>query len=166
MPLGLSKAPTLKKTLSQLTLVDGSWNHRYLLEMLPNHISNLIMVIPPHSSSLGRMNLMRWVEMAYGSFNVSSAHASSLAPAMGNNNRLFLLLWAWPEPERTKAFLWKMSHNALPSNALHFAKGIAQDALCPVCIGQVESTIHILLDCPFSMGLWNSIFSKLHHRDD
>lgn len=109
---------------------------------------------------------MRWVEMAYGSFNVSSAHASSLAPAMGNNNRLFLLLWAWPEPERTKAFLWKMSHNALPSNALHFAKGIAQDALCPVCIGQVESTIHILLDCPFSMGLWNSIFSKLHHRDD
>lgn len=57
---------------------------------------------------------------------------------------------------KLKSFLWRIKSVALPVGSAFLAKGIQADLRCKRC-GEVETTIHILLTCPFSASVWDLI---------
>jgi len=66
---------------------------------------------------------------------------------------LWKTLWALKIHLVLKLFVWKLCYNLLPTKAKLFSKKIIQDLVCPLCLDVVETSCHILWNCP-SMVVW------------
>jgi len=66
---------------------------------------------------------------------------------------LWKTLWALKILAVLKLFVWKLCHNLLPTKAKLFSKKIIQDLVCLLCLDVVETSCHILWNCP-SMVVW------------
>lgn len=53
-----------------------------------------------------------------------------------------------------KQFLCKACHDLLPTRLNLFKKHIIECNLCPVCVREVETTIHAVWCCPASSDVW------------
>ncbi|XLS43729.1 hypothetical protein HN51_000594 [Arachis hypogaea] len=48
--------------------------------------------------------------------------------------------------EKVKFLLWLALHQALPTNSLRHARGLATSALCPICNLHEDTVLHCLRD--------------------
>ncbi|CAL8095625.1 unnamed protein product [Prunus armeniaca] len=63
-------------------------------------------------------------------------------------------IWKAEVPPKIKNFLWRATHDRLPTAmALHKRK-IARTLLCPICQAHEESIKHLLLFCPWVELIW------------
>lgn len=68
------------------------------------------------------------------------------------------LVWKLPTPPpRINAFLWRIAHNRLMTNATRFERGVSGTAHCLRCHQQDESIMHVLRDCDGAIELWEKI---------
>ena len=57
-------------------------------------------------------------------------------------------LWRLPIPNAAKNFLWRASHEILPTKESLYKRKVVGDPLCPICSLEEENCFHILWDCP------------------
>lgn len=65
-------------------------------------------------------------------------------------------LWAAPTPCRIKHFLWKSYHNIVPVKEVLFRRKFVGDPICPVCLEEPESLVHLFTQCRFAQSVWKS----------
>ncbi|KAL4328714.1 hypothetical protein AHAS_Ahas13G0227700 [Arachis hypogaea] len=65
-------------------------------------------------------------------------------------------IWKWRGPERTKVFLWQVTHDRI-FTAKRRARLMGTPPYCHRCPNQEESTLHVLRDCPCAALVWNKL---------
>lgn len=79
---------------------------------------------------------------------------------MENNDPIFYSIWKWDGPNRYRAFLWKIAHGKLLTNAERSHRGMTIDSQCPRCQDGPKTIMHTLQDCDDVRGLWESIVDE------
>ncbi|OMO65973.1 Zinc finger, C6HC-type [Corchorus olitorius] len=64
--------------------------------------------------------------------------------------------WIWKQkiPARWVTFLWLVLRDRLHTNELRLRRGIVESGACNRCGNQLETTAHVLRDCPFERRAW------------
>ena len=73
-------------------------------------------------------------------------------------------LWKLKVPGKVRHFIWRACNEALPTKFNLHRKKIPVDPRCTFCEEAVESTSHILWECPLANGVWSSFRGKLQKR--
>ncbi|CAN1279111.1 Putative ribonuclease H protein At1g65750 [Linum perenne] len=63
-------------------------------------------------------------------------------------------LWRVDLPPKVKRFIWRLGRGAVPTREALRGRRIDVPVTCGVCDGQVESSLHLSLDCPFIRECW------------
>jgi hypothetical protein len=66
------------------------------------------------------------------------------------------MIWGMKAPNPVKVFIWRACQNILPTKDNLQKKGISLDPLCLFCKTEVETTKHILWDCPLAADVWGA----------
>jgi hypothetical protein len=64
-------------------------------------------------------------------------------------------------PNAMKMFLWRASHNLLPTKVNLFRQGICDSNLCPICKREEETAAHVCWNCPAANDVWGGCKIKL-----
>lgn len=112
----------------------------------------------------------RWKLEGTGLFSTSSAYSKlklqreqGLTAIQGecSNKREASLFWkaVWRMrlQNKTKVFVWRLYHEALPVACNIQKRGIELDVHCQVCGFKGESIKHIFLDCWWSISVWSGL---------
>ncbi|XP_062024599.1 putative ribonuclease H protein At1g65750 isoform X3 [Rosa rugosa] len=81
--------------------------------------------------------------------SLQSAHSSHIV-----NPTVWKQLWNVSSIPKVKHFLWRACTNALPTMANLFVKKVTPSPLCPFCSDHMETIEHLLLQCPWTIGVW------------
>ncbi|CAA7040260.1 unnamed protein product [Microthlaspi erraticum] len=114
----------------------------------------------------GRSDTISWGETADGRFTVSSAYRllsrdEYFKPNMSN---FFRRVWRIRAPERVRVFLWLVSNYGIMTNQERLRRHMSDTGICQVCKAGVESTLHVLRDCPAMSGIWRRIVPRGKQR--
>ncbi|KAK3211112.1 hypothetical protein Dsin_015818 [Dipteronia sinensis] len=97
---------------------------------------------------------MLWHYDERGLYTVKSGYCigQELAGSPGVSNNLaakkwWLGLWKLNIPLKVKIFIWKASHEWIPTRANLTKRGLQLDNKCPMCMTETETTIHALWSC-------------------
>ncbi|CAA7036128.1 unnamed protein product [Microthlaspi erraticum] len=110
----------------------------------------------------GKDDRLSWSETADGRFTVASAYKFltrdyTPRPDMAS---LFQRVWRVTAPERVRVFLWLVVNKAIMTNQTRFRRHFGHTEICQVCKSGVESTLHVLRDCPAMEGIWRRIVQQ------
>ncbi|KAL6503124.1 hypothetical protein OROHE_023753 [Orobanche hederae] len=75
---------------------------------------------------------------------------------MNSNSGFWRQLWNLKIPLNVKHFLWRAASGCLPTRDVLRTKKVDVSVWCPVCNEQPETTLHILVQCPFANSCLNS----------
>jgi hypothetical protein len=64
-------------------------------------------------------------------------------------------LWSMNIPRKVQLFMWKVSHNILPTCKNLFDRGISSSSSCVVCTEEPESIHHLLWECDLAKEVWS-----------
>lgn len=70
-------------------------------------------------------------------------------------------IWSLHAPAVVKNFAWKVAHDLLPTKGNLDKKKIVPNSVCPICLQEIEDTVHILWGCRSSMGVGRSVGKKI-----
>jgi hypothetical protein len=150
------------RSLLLLILLSRWWDSRLIHSIFNTAEAALICSIPV--SPGGGPDKLIWRGNSSGMFSVRSAYhlakervsrdlgeSSDAAPAL-----VFFWkhLWKLRIPGVVKNFIWRASHNLLPTKVNLHKKKIVPDSHCPLCGIHPESTEHILWECDSSTAIW------------
>ena len=57
-------------------------------------------------------------------------------------------------PPKIKTFLWRACSNILPRRANLYHRKIQVDPVCELCRQELETSAHLLWECPFARNVW------------
>ncbi|CAN1140428.1 Putative ribonuclease H protein At1g65750, partial [Linum perenne] len=63
-------------------------------------------------------------------------------------------IWRWEGPQRIHQFLWLAAHRRLLTNAEQRRRHLKSSEECGGCLTGVETSIHIIRDCPTIKEVW------------
>ena len=115
----------------------------------------------------GAKDCLAWSGGLDGRFTVKSAYelVSSDEVLQPNMDGFYRRVWGIMAPERVRIFLWLIGNQALMTNMERHRHHLCESAICQVCKGGIESTIHILRDCPAMSGIWARIVPVGRRRE-
>jgi hypothetical protein len=163
-PRLLSLEATVSELIEETT---GWWNVQLLSSLFSEEEVNLILSIPP--SSKNQKNILMWRGTTNGLFSVRSAYflqqerVARGRPEMSSRSfykGFWKDLWALPVPNSEKNFLWRATHEILPTRENLARRKIIDDDSYPLCGLEQESAFHILWQCPSAMDVWSSSCMK------
>ncbi|GAU46323.1 hypothetical protein TSUD_28400 [Trifolium subterraneum] len=64
------------------------------------------------------------------------------------------LIWSPDIPPSKSILVWRLMHEKLPIDEHLMIKGCATPSMCNLCSQHVESSFHILFECPFAVNIW------------
>ncbi|KAL4351678.1 hypothetical protein GQ457_06G030280 [Hibiscus cannabinus] len=109
-----------------------------------------------------------WANTKDGNYSVRTGYHLAFAtkslpnPAcsssdLSNDKAFWNSIWNLNVPNKIRSFIWKASHNILPSNGNLFNRFHDQfrgGSACPRCGEWNESVEHLLFFCPFALAVW------------
>ena len=129
-----------------------SWTFESLTFPLPPHLEQLIQGIPV--AQISRLSDYFLWPHNNGICSIKSAskflYHKHQVPWDKQN---WSWIWAVPCPKKNQLFLWKAMHNRLPTNHSLAITHRHPNGQCPRC-HSLETTIHILRDCPWVKEAW------------
>jgi hypothetical protein len=140
------------------TLFDGElkWWNKALVEHIFSAEENAIIQSIPISQT-NKEDRLYWRGTTRGTFSVRSAYyiQKSMEEAQvtegssrASNSLIWRSLWSLNMPNAEKNFLWRACHDSLPTRENLYCKRIIDDPTCLFCMTEVESTFHLLWQCP------------------
>ncbi|KAF5447865.1 hypothetical protein F2P56_033383 [Juglans regia] len=84
--------------------------------------------------------------MSQNSVGQSSAHS--------NHKEIWPKIWKLQVPSAVRIFLWRASHDSLPTNLNLCKRKIRIISVCPICKLESESVLHALWSCPSVQDVW------------
>lgn len=104
-----------------------------------------------------------WGADAKGVYTVKSAYSVLLERRQSNDGEAINLeskgsiwkqLWHLIIPPKVRVHLWRMCRNCLPTQDNLLARRVEVQALCMRCNGNIESCLHLFVNCPFARDCW------------
>lgn len=81
------------------------------------------------------------------------------ATKLGNHSSLynpfFKLIWRWQGPQHIRIHIWKLTNNALLTNARRCEKGMSISNVCPICRTHPKTILHMIILRAFGRVLFN-----------
>jgi hypothetical protein len=71
--------------------------------------------------------------------------------------RLGNTLWSIQVPPKVRHFLWRASHESLPTRQNLHRRHVIEDPICPSCYSDMETTLHVIWLCSTSQQVWQSV---------
>lgn len=110
--------------------------------------------------SLDMEGRARWTLEDQGSFTTRSAYAklkdiqdaneasqSRECSDNGKITQMWKTIWRLKIQYKTKIFLWRLYHDALPVASSLLRRGIQMDSQCSVCGFKLENSLHVFTKC-------------------
>ena len=102
-------------------------------------------------------DLVYWHGTPRGKFSIKSAIMLMKNESEFLNEDCWDMVWTAPIQQRQRAFLWLTCHDRLMDNNNRFKRKLTDDPKCFICGHDVESSIHVLRDCPAASMVWKEI---------
>ena len=85
------------------------------------------------------------------------------AESLGGSARkkVWTALWNLKIPNKIKVFGWRACNDILPTRVNLSRRRIIIDEKCPICIRELESTIHDIWECAAVQDIWAGSIWKL-----
>ncbi|XVE96968.1 hypothetical protein REPUB_Repub02eG0269900 [Reevesia pubescens] len=131
---------------------NGCWDV-VAMHCLPDMVKGLLNLVQLHEEELDKLY---WSDSQNGEFSVSSAY--NMVAGVVSETGFWSLIWKLETLPRIKFFFWVACHNRILTRESCVLRGISNDASCPRCLNAVESKLHLLRDCPYSMSIWKHWF--------
>jgi hypothetical protein len=127
--------------------VNGYWNFSHLMTNLPNDIRNLVTVVPIPLHRWSDDSII-WLSSITRIYNPKSAYLWLLKSYVTlNSDRHWFWIWKLKIPEKVRLMIWKIWHDCLPTNSLHFKQHLTSSLTCYCCNKKEEDILHCLRDC-------------------
>ncbi|XP_059436307.1 uncharacterized protein LOC132169261 [Corylus avellana] len=78
-----------------------------------------------------------------------------------NEDEIWKRCWGMMVPPAVKMHIWRACHNLLPTKDNLFRRGVCADQICPLCLRDTETVIHITWECPSANDVWGGSIVKL-----
>ncbi|CAN6679166.1 unnamed protein product [Malus baccata var. baccata] len=139
------------------------WDLNFLQPFLTDVELEAIRATPIGDSS--RRDRLIWAASKNGRYSVKSGYRwiqsrslslrdSRLPHARSVPEELWKCLWKIEVPPKIRHFLWSSLHNALATNVNLFNRRASNSPICPICLCDDETTVHIFLRCPWVKHVW------------
>ena len=70
------------------------------------------------------------------------------------DQKIWKRIWSIDISPKVRTFVWQACFYILPTKANLFHKKVLVDPLCSICGQVVETTAHILWECPLAHNVW------------
>ncbi|CAN1157085.1 Putative ribonuclease H protein At1g65750 [Linum perenne] len=135
---------------------DGSWNSPKIQAVLS--VEGVELVVGMHAPVADSGDdEWAWGCGKDGKFTIKSAYALLCEDEHLNSDALWKTIWGWKGPNRIRHFLWLAGLDKLLTNEQRCRRKHAADPLCPLCLTQIETSLHMLRDCVFAKEVWNQV---------
>uniref|UniRef100_A0A803QS69 Reverse transcriptase domain-containing protein n=1 Tax=Cannabis sativa TaxID=3483 RepID=A0A803QS69_CANSA len=132
------------------------WDEEVLRDVLTVRDQELVWKIPL-SSDVERDGWF-WNKEASGLFTVRSAYRILQQQKLNNHQPVFsgawTKLWQLKLPPKVKDFLWRVCTNSFPTRFQLTTKHIPINSDYPMCLAAPETSLHVLVRCPFAQNYW------------
>ncbi|KAH9772084.1 putative ribonuclease H protein [Citrus sinensis] len=150
--------------VADFVTADGNWNwpkFSYLLSH--NAVMRIASVHPP--SAWNGPDKAYWAAATHGKFTVKSAYDHLAQPSLQERDTIWRLAWSWKGPQSIKTFIWLVLHNRLKTRGELTSRHLTIDTHCERCGYELETTIHVLRDCPYSRSVWLRLLRDHNHQE-
>ena len=96
---------------------------------------------------MGESDHIAWFPTVVGQFILKSAYKLWSNSDYMFGNCLFTHIRNVNAPQRLKAFMWLVMHDALLTNYARLNKGLTTNDLCAICGISSKTMVHALRDC-------------------
>ncbi|CAA0835161.1 Polynucleotidyl transferase- ribonuclease H-like superfamily protein, partial [Striga hermonthica] len=135
-------------------ITNGKWDADRILLELPMEVASLVYGYP--LARLGNLeDTWVWSGSSNGIYTSRSAYMALMDQDIDEPEVPWGKLWKLAAPARWVFFLWLVFRERILTNSLRFRRGMGDSELCPLCRCEVETTLHVLRDCPHATSLWS-----------
>ncbi|KAH9684606.1 putative reverse transcriptase/RNA-dependent DNA polymerase [Citrus sinensis] len=168
-------APTMAPDTTVAELIDSEqhWKEKLICDHFRAEDAKAISQIPlprrPHDDQL------IWHYDKRGQYSVKSGYQVAMKikfpdkPSCSTRSQ-WNVIWKLAIPKKIKIFLWRATHDLLPTAGNLWKRRILQESTCQICCCKMESISHALLECKMAKKIWKAsqitVDSQLEHNQD
>lgn len=146
-----------RTTVGSLRTKDGLQWDREILEDLFNQ-RDQICIYNTQFGGESDADTLYWNEDISREYTVRSAYRLlRLQKDTGfatDSRDLWKLIWRIKAPPKVQNHIWHASTQCLPMRINLQVNRVPVSVFCPTCNGEEETTIHVLVSCPFAAQCW------------
>ncbi|XP_052484514.1 uncharacterized protein LOC128039852 [Gossypium raimondii] len=153
-------------TVNQLmNEVDSTWNRELIHNLVDDVTANRIFAIPISESR--PEDMVVWKYEGSGEYTVRSGYRVLITDYLQSNihmsstneeyNNFYIDLWALHIPEKIKIHVWRLFNNMVPHYENLASRTLCEEAVCPLCKEDLETTEHLLGFCRVLQTIWTSL---------
>ncbi|KAK9993430.1 hypothetical protein SO802_023133 [Lithocarpus litseifolius] len=102
------------------------------------------------------------MNISLNSHPLLEVRAESSASTAGK--KVWHSLWSFKIPNKVKVFGWRVCTEILPTRANLVRRRVIPDDKCPICLRELETTIHAIWECAAVQDIWAGSCRKLQKR--
>ncbi|KAK9988426.1 hypothetical protein SO802_028665 [Lithocarpus litseifolius] len=111
-----------------------------------------------------------WKENKANMFSVKTAYQVALRlhhPQTGKHSqarldqKMWKRIWSINVPPKVRTFIWRACSNILPTKTNLFQRKMRVNPTCSMCGQHVETTEHILWECPLARNVWALVRGRI-----
>ncbi|XP_057419026.1 uncharacterized protein LOC130713258 [Lotus japonicus] len=129
------------------------WRVADFQHLIPAHNFAEILAMSPPSDVVGQDRIV-WGLTSNGLFSSKSAYEARARSDAGDVSLPWSRVWKWDGPFKVSNFLWRTLNNGIWVNNRRWQSHLTEDALCPLCQEEPETTLHLFRDCCRVRPLW------------
>jgi hypothetical protein len=162
-------APSLFKIASRKrrNVKDALSNLRWILDLsrglqpeMIGEVAELAMLLDEVTLNEEDQDKIRWRFEASGEYSASSAYLIQFEGAITSD--IAPMIWEGWAPGKCRFFLWTAELNRiLTADALQ-RRGWENEYFCQLCFRNLETPLHLLVECPWTRQIWVKI-AQLYH---
>jgi hypothetical protein len=150
-------------TLVKDLIVEGpiGWNHALIDNIFLDFEGNQIKQLPLIPEVIDDKFMWRYtkegnytVKSGYNTIKTWEASEKQGPSNVNNTNRLWKKIWSLKTIPRHQTLLWRILNEALPVRSELIKRGIHCSMICPRCYAKIETSNHVLWDCPIATKVW------------
>ncbi|GKB58785.1 putative RNA-directed DNA polymerase, eukaryota, reverse transcriptase zinc-binding domain protein [Tanacetum coccineum] len=121
---------------------------RTQLNRLLNVLSNVALTASPDE----------WIFNSTDSTSFSKSEMRYIIDSSFLYSSIVGVRWNKNLPIKISIHSWRLSLNHLPTRFNLYRRGIDLNSVrCPMCDGDIETNLHVVVKCPIAVSVWNSI---------
>ena len=137
------------------------WDHGKIQALFAPSTQKEILAIP--LNNLHSSDELVWKQNSTQNFTVKTAYKIALGlknQPQGEhsqalqNGRIWKKVWKLNVPPKVRSLLWRACSNILPTKDNLQRRKVRVDDRCEFCTQHIETTCHVLWECPFARNVW------------
>ncbi|PPD95929.1 hypothetical protein GOBAR_DD07047 [Gossypium barbadense] len=147
-------------------LIEGStWNRELIHKLVDSETANRILTIPISDSRPEDIRV--WKFEGTGEYTVKSDYRAivtellqnkpNLSPKTEEYRRFYQGLWKLDIPAKIKIYMWRLFHNLVPHYENLARRTLCEEAVCPLCKTELETSDHLLWACVILQDIWDAL---------